>query len=245
LDSFNCKAEKQRRNKVEKFLIAIEGSDGSGKETQSALLQEWFKNNGMKVATVSFPRYKQTAGGWALWEALKGENKDAYNFANVDPYAASQLYSADRRESLPYLQELISTNDVLIFDRYVESNLLHQGGKFFTEKEREDFARWLFNFEYGMLGLPTPQVTVYLELPFDITQKRALMRADAVGGQLDAVECDSSYVRNGYEAGIFYSRKFGWLSIPCVKEDGYELTRSEVHMLVVEKLTQRLELKLV
>jgi dTMP kinase len=228
---------------MKNISIAIEGSDGSGKETQSALLQDWFKGRGMTVATVSFPRYKKTAGGWALWEALKGENKDAYNFANVDPYAASQLYSADRRESLPYLKRLIATHDVLIFDRYVESNLLHQGGKFSTEKEREDFARWLFNFEYGMLELPTPHVTVYLELPFEVTQKRAQMRADSLGGQLDAVERDLDYVRNGYEAGLFYARKFGWLSIPCVKESGYELTRHEVHMLVVVKLMQRLELK--
>jgi dTMP kinase len=178
-----------------------------------------------------------------LWEALKGPNKDVYNFANVDPYAASQLYSADRRESLPHLEQLIQVNDILIFDRYVESNLLHQGGKFPTEEEREKFGRWLYDFEYGMLKLPPPHVTVYLELPFEVSQKRAQLRAQSTGGQLDAVERDLVYVRNGHEAGMFYAKTFNWLSIPCVRDDGYELTRVEVHQLVVEKIRPRLNLK--
>ncbi len=223
-----------------KTLIAIEGSDGSGKETQSSLLKDYFEREGKTVASVSFPRYKKTAGGWALWEAIKGPNKDAYDFANVDPYAASQLYSADRRESLPYLNTLIGENDVIIFDRYVESNLLHQGGKFQTDDEREEFGRWLFNFEYGMLKLPPPIVTVYLELPFEVSQERARKRAEENGGQLDAVERDLNYVRNGHDAGMFYARKFNWLGIQCVRDDGYELNKKEVHDLVIKKITERI-----
>jgi dTMP kinase len=229
---------------MKKILIAVEGSDGAGKETQSSMLREWFLEKGKTVTSISFPRYKQTAGGWALFEALKGENKDAYAFSKLDPYAASLFYAADRRESLPFLVEQINKHDVVIFDRYVESNLLHQGGKFPTDTLREEYGRWLFNLEYGMLKLPSPQETIYLELPFEVSLERARKRAAVNGGQLDAVERDPEYVRKGHEGGIFYAHKFNWLTIPCVRKDGYELTRVEVHQLVVESLKKRLPVSL-
>lgn len=227
---------------MKKILIAIEGSDGAGKETQSALLKEWFASKGLKVGSVSFPRYKQTAGGWSLWEALKGDNKDAYAFSRVEPYAASLPYTADRRESLPFLKQEIEANDVFIFDRYVESNLLHQGGKFATNEEREAYGQWLYNLEYGMLGLPVPHVVVYLQIPFWLSQARAKRRAEETGGQLDAVERDSDYVRKGHEGGIFYAEKFNWEIVDCLKEKR-ELSREEVHAKVVEQLIRRLDLK--
>lgn len=226
-----------------KRLIAIEGSDGAGKETQSALLKEWFTSKGLKVGSVSFPRYKQTAGGWFLWEALKGPEADKYAFSKVEPYAASLPYTADRRESLPFLKQEIEANDVFIFDRYVESNLLHQGGKFATNEEREAYGQWLYNLEYGMLGLPVPHVVVYLRIPFWLSQARASRRAAEIGGKLDAVERDSDYVRMGHEGGIFYAEKFGWEIVDCL-EDSRELSRDEVHAKVVAQLTRRLDLKL-
>lgn len=227
---------------MKKILIAIEGSDGAGKETQSELLKKWFVGKGLKVGSVSFPRYKQTAGGWFLWEALKGDNKDAYTFSTVEPYAASLPYTADRRESLPFLKREIEMNDVFIFDRYVESNLLHQGGKFATNEERDAYGQWLYNLEYGMLGLPVPHVVVYLRIPFWLSQARAERRAQETGGQLDAVERDSDYVRKGHEGGIFYAEKFNWEIVDCL-EEGHELAREEVHEKVVAQLSRRLDLK--
>lgn len=228
---------------MKKTLIAIEGSDGAGKETQSALLKEWFSGKGLKVGSVSFPRYQKTAGGWFLWEALKGPDAAKYNFSKVEPYAASLPYTSDRRESLPFLKREIEENDVYIFDRYVESNLLHQGGKFNTNEEREMYGQWLYNIEYGTLGLPVPHVVVYLRIPFWLSQARAKRRAEESGGQLDAVERDSDYVRKGHEGGIFYAEKFGWEIVDCI-EGERELSREEVHQKVVAQLTRRLDLKL-
>ena len=218
--------------------IAIEGSDGAGKKTQSGMLKDWFTESGKSVTSISFPRYKETAGGWALFEALRGENAKAYDFANVDPYAASLFYSSDRRQSLPYLEELIATHDVVIFDRYVESNLLHQGGKFSTKEERQSFGTWLYELEYNTLALPKPDIVVYLELPFKISQKRAKSRAEELGDKLDAVESDEEYLRNSHEAGIFYAQDFKWLRIPCVGKDGSELTPEEVHQKVINELVR-------
>lgn len=223
-----------------KVVVAIEGSDGAGKETQSDLLVGYFMRREMSVERVSFPRYHQTAGGTFLFEALKGKESERYDFVHVDPLAASLFYAADRWQSLPYLKSLIADNDVVIFDRYVESNLLHQGGKFKTAKEREAFARFLYNLEYGMLALPQPQVILYLKLPFQVSQDRARKRAEGVGGKLDAVESNLEYVKNSHEAGIFYAEHFNWEIVDCVTIDGQELSREEIHSRVVGQLSRRL-----
>ena len=226
--------------KKKALLIAIEGSDGAGKATQTNLLYNYFKKQifqgkNLKVARVSFPRYNQTLGGTLLYEVLKSERADSYGFSKIDPRVASKLYAMDREESLPYLESLIARNDIVIFDRYVESNLLHQGGKFSTNKDRLEFAEWLFRFEYGNIGLPQPDTIMYLALPFSISLRRAELRAQATSSTLDAVEKDKKYVRQGHNAGIFYARHFGWNVVNGVSR-GKELTEIEVHNIILETL---------
>lgn len=209
-------------------LIAIEGSDGAGKDTQTNLLCNRLRSMGLKVGRISFPRYRETLGGRLLYEVLKSERAHQYAFAKADPYAASRLYAIDREESLPYLQGMIEQNDVFIFDRYVESNLLHQGGKFKTEVEQVDFAQWLFGLEYRDIGLPKPDETIYLSIPFWLSRKRAELRAQKNGGKLDAVESDIDYVKQGHEAGEFYAKHFGWKVVDGFI-DGTELSEVDVH----------------
>jgi dTMP kinase len=223
---------------IKALLIAIEGSDGAGKATQTNLLYEYlrkqkFQGKKLKVARVSFPRYNQTLGGTLLHEVLKSDRADRYGFSKTDPYVASKLYAMDREESIPYLESLVARNDVVIFDRYVESNLLHQGGKFSTNKDRLEFAKWLFRFEYGNIGLPQPDSIIYLTLPFSISLKRAELRARATGSKLDAVEKDKKYVRQGHYAGIFYANHFKWDVVDGVT-CGRELTEQEVHTKIRE-----------
>ena len=216
------------------FKIAFEGSDGAGKETQTSLLTKVIFDSGKKVGRVSFPRYQDTVGGNLLHHAL-GKDKNHmpdFSFANLDPYAASLIYAADRRESLPFLNELIANSDVLVFDRYVESNLLHQGGKFKTDDEREKFGKWLFNLEYGMLDLPSPQLTIYLSLPWEVSEARAKARAQGNGLIPDLVEMDKEYLRASHSAGQFYAKHFGWTVIDCY-EYGRELSRDEIHKKVL------------
>jgi dTMP kinase len=218
--------------------IAIEGSDGAGKETQTDLLVKFLEGKGQKVARVSFPRYNQTLGGTLLWEVLKGERSNKYGFSKVDPKVASKLYTMDREESLPYLRDLIEKNDVVIFDRYVESNLLHQGGKFKTRKDRLAFAEWLYKLEYEDIGLPHPNEIVYLALPFWLSRKRAELRAQKTGGKLDAVERDIKYVKAGHEAGIFYAKHFGWHVVECF-QPGVKKVR-EAHELSAEEVSKQI-----
>lgn len=209
-------------------LIAIEGSDGAGKETQTNLLFSLLETQAKKVARVSFPRYNKTLGGTLLFEVMKSERAEAYNFSKVDPKVASKLYAMDREESLPYLQELLQKNDIVILDRYVESNLLHQGGKYKNVEERRAFAEWLFKLEYVDIGLPQPHKIIYLSLPFSISKKRTEFRSQNGGSKLDAVEKDLEYVKAGHEAGIFYAEYFGWTIIEGL-EGNRELTPEEIH----------------
>lgn len=209
-------------------LVVIEGSDGAGKETQTNLLFKYFESQGKKVARVSFPRYNQTLGGTLLYEVLKSERAPKYGFSKVDPRIASKLYTMDREESLPYLHALLENNEIVISDRYVESNLLHQGGKFVDDADKVSFANWLYATEYDEVKLPKPDEIVYLSLPFWLSRKRAELRAQNGGPKLDAVESDIEYVKQGHEAGIFYANHFKWMVIEGV-ENGQEVSAKEIH----------------
>lgn len=218
-------------------VILFEGSDGAGKDTQSARLETYYRESGLKVNRISFPRYNDTRGGEFLYQALKGVNRHDYQFAQADPYEASLYYAADRRQSRGLLLSLMEQVDVLILDRYVESNLLHQGGKMATDEERLKFLSFLYRLEYEMLELPRPDKVVYLSLPPEVSMRRARRRAEATGGTPDAVEENAEYVRQGYLAGHFYASRLGWSVVECVSEDGVrEYEPDEVHDRVLAAL---------
>lgn len=222
------------------ITVAIEGSDGAGKATQTELLASHLMRHGIKVGRVSFPRYEGTPAGKLLFEFFKSKRAMDYDFVHANPKMASRIYAQDRFESLDYLNGLIERNDIVIFDRYVESNLLHQGGKFSSDSERMNFAKWLCDLEYGELKLPQPQLTIYLDLPYTISQERSRKRAEAEGGSLDAVEANIEYVKNGWLAGRLYSSVFNWKVIECIVPSpdsqlvaSYEFTPDEIHSKVM------------
>lgn len=205
---------------IEPCQWAIEGSDGSGKGTLTTNLVNVLRNEmGFRVGRVSFPRYEDTVGGRCLDLVLKSTKAASFNFSTLDPMAASLLYAHDRRESLTFLNDLIYNRDIVIYDRYVDSNLLHQGGKFKTDAERVKFAEWLYRLEYDDLELPRPKNTIYLMLPWEISLRRLKERAVATNDQLDAVEQDLGYMENSHYAGIFYAKHLNWETIDCMNGD--------------------------
>lgn len=218
--------------------VAIEGSDGAGKATQTDKLVKFLRRIGFKVGTLSFPRYTDTPAGRMLFEFMKSPRAHEYDFAHANPKLASRIYAQDRFESKEYILNLIEENDVVIFDRYVESNLLHQGGKMQTDTEIHNFSTWVYCLEYNELGLPKPDVTIYLDLPPEVSRARALKRATETGGSLDAVESDMEYVRNGTRAGRICANFWGWQVVQCVESNqtsglpDYELTPEEIHMKI-------------
>lgn len=224
-----------QNNAKHAIQISIEGSDGAGKKTQTKMLVDRLTSLGYKVASVSFPRYRETWAGKALYELFKSERAEGYDFLNSSPEAGSMLYAADRFESIPWLTELSLYNDFIIYDRAVASNLIHQGGKFQTDKEREKFGDFIENLEYKN-GFPHPDITFFLPLPFEISMRRAEMRALALGEKADVVELDADYMKNSHESGMFYAQKYNWTIVEGF--NGREFSVEEIHEKIWSKVEQ-------
>lgn len=157
-------------------LIVFEGTDGSGKATQSKLLFERLQREGIDCRKLNFPRYGEKSA--ALVELYLGGAFGTHP-SDVNAYAASTFYSVDRYAS--YKQDwgkYYEAGGLLIADRYTTSNAVHQAGKL-PDGEREKYLDWLFGFEYGLLGLPEPSLVFYLDVPTELTEKMMREREQA------------------------------------------------------------------
>ncbi|MCK9568044.1 thymidylate kinase [Candidatus Pacearchaeota archaeon] len=208
-------------------LITIEGTDASGKDTQTTLLCDRLKNEGFFVERNSFPRYN-TPTGKIVGGPLLGKPEISKSYfekpAEVDPKVASAYYVADRRNSLPFIQEILNSGTHLILDRYVESNHGHQGGKIRDPDERLNFFRWLDHLEYNMFELPRPDLTLFLYMPFE----KGIELKSKMGVQLDGVEKDFDYLKNSEESYLQLADFYNWKKIDCVWENGLK-TKENIH----------------
>ena len=143
-------------------LIVIDGGDNVGKATQADLLMRRLISEGMSVGKMDFPRYHQNTFGHLIKESLNGEHGD---FMALDPKITATLYAADRFESKKELEEWMEEGRIIILDRYVSANMLHQGAKIDNPDEREEFLQWLDHVEYEVFGMPRPDLTIYLNVP--------------------------------------------------------------------------------
>lgn len=173
-------------------LIVFEGTDGSGKATQSKLLFERLQREGVDCRKLNFPRYGEKSA--ALVELYLGGAFGTHP-SDVNAYAASTFYSVDRYAS--YKQDwgkYYEAGGLLIADRYTTSNAVHQAGKL-PDGEREKYLDWLFGFEYGLLGLPEPSLVFYLDVPTELTEKMMREREQATNTKADIHEQDEAYLR--------------------------------------------------
>ena len=149
------------------FFIAIDGSDGSGKQTQTKILAEKFSSLGYEVKTISFPQYGKKSAG-IIEEYLNGK----YGHADdVGPYASSIFYATDRFDAKKQINEWLSEDKIVISDRYVSANMGHQGGKIKTKEERKEFFEWLYNLEYEVFQVPKPDINLVLHMNPNISKK--------------------------------------------------------------------------
>lgn len=177
-------------------LIVIEGTDGSGKATQSKLLVDRLVKQGLAVQTLVLPQYGKKSAG-PIEEYLAGK----YGKANeITPYEASVLFAVDHFDAAREIKKMLSHGFVVVMDRYVDSNAGHQGGKLGESRDRERFWRWLYDFEYGLLGIPKPDIVVFLHVPAAVAQKLAEARAKQAGKKLDLHEADMEHLRKAEEA---------------------------------------------
>lgn len=201
-------------------LIVLDGNDGSGKATQSALLVERLKKEGRDAQRVSFPAYDHNFFGAFLGECLAGEHGD---FVNLDPKIASTLYAADRFESTPYITQALEAGKVIVADRFTSSNQMHQGGKISDEKKRIEFLKWLDHLEHQVFHIPRPDQILYLRVPvevsLDLVLKKVAQKNKSLTTSMDVVEQSRHYLEHSHEtANWLATQNPAWTVVECMKD---------------------------
>ncbi len=199
-------------------VIVIEGTDCSGKETQTKLLEERLTESGKKCIRFSFPMYDtptgKIIGGDYLGKPEIGESLFSEGAVNVDPYVVSLYYAADRKYNMPKIQEYLKKDYYVILDRYTTSNLAHQGSKIHDKDERFDMYQWIDKLEYWLLKFPKPDKTIFLHVPYEYSLELRKNRET-----IDEHEKSTEYLKASEEAYVELSELYNWDKIECIKDN--------------------------
>jgi dTMP kinase len=220
-------------------LIIIEGTDCSGKETQSNLLFNKLQKDNIPVYKTSFPMYNtptgDIVGGPYLGKKHIGEGYFKEGAANVDPKVASLYFAADRRYNISKINEMLEQGIHVILDRYVYSNMAHQGGKIHDINERMNMYAWLDILEFKLLELPRADIEIFLHMPSDYA---VILRSNRKE-EPDQHEIDINHLRMAENAYIEIARTYKWNTVECVKDNNVrevENINEEVYQLVKDKI---------
>lgn len=206
-------------------LIVIEGLDGSGKATQAKLLAQTLAENGERVKKITFPDYESDSSALVRMY-LHGEFGSKPG--DVNAYAASAFYAVDRYASFKKdWGEVYQSGGLIIADRYATSNGIHQCSKL-DESEWDEYLKWLDDFEYKKLGIPAPDVVIYLKADTDISQKLMSGRYGGDESKKDIHEGDIEYLKRSQKAAAYCAQKLGWKTVECVR-DGKMRTIEDIH----------------
>ena len=218
-------------------LIVIEGTDGSGKSTQFRLLSQRLEEEGVDFKHLVFPRYSEESS--ALIRMYLG-GQFGSNPSDVNAYAASSFYAVDRYASYKMdWGNWYENGGIILSDRYTTSNAVHQASKE-PEENRKAFWSWLYDFEYDKLGLPQPDLIIYLDVPTDFTEKLMRGRENATGTKADIHEKDMAYLATCRQTGRAAADFYGWTVISCVK-DGQMRTIEDIHEEIYRHIHNCLE----
>ena len=218
-------------------LIVIEGTDGSGKSTQFRLMSERLEKDGIAFKHIVFPRYSEESS--ALIRMYLG-GQFGSKPSDVNAYAASSFYAVDRYASYKMdWGKWYEDGGVVLSDRYTTSNAVHQASKE-QGKSREEYLKWLYEFEYDKLGLPRPDLTIYLDVPTDFTEKMLRGREAATNTKADIHEKDMQYLATCRQCGRDAATFYGWTVIQCVR-DGKMRSIEDIHNEIYAAVKQCLE----
>lgn len=199
-------------------IFVIEGTDGSGKQTQTKLLVENLKSKGKRVITQSFPNYASPSSA-PVKMYLQGDLGE--NATDTDAFQSSVLFAVDRFCTLKQMQTEIENGAYVVFDRYTSSNMLHQACKIQDEKSRIKFLNWLNDFEFNLLKLPKPDKIFFLDIPPEKSIALAHARSELKAGtKKDIHEQDEQYLINSYNCGKQVCQMFNWEVINCLNSQG-------------------------
>ena len=197
-------------------LIVLEGLDGSGKGTQTALLREYLETCGKRVRVIDFPAYGTP--GASLVELYLGGGLGAHP-DDTGAYAASMFFAADRYVSYvnDWKADCDDPDTYVIANRYTTANAYHQISKL-PEAEWDGFLDWLWDFEFRRLGLPVPDRVLLLDMPESVSESLVRKRSRETGAQLDIHEKDTGYLKRCRAAARYVAGKCRWTVVDCAGE---------------------------
>lgn len=200
-------------------IIVNDGSDCSFKETQSKMLCEALERDNIPYLKLSYPDYEsETSALVRMYLAGKfGKNADLIN-----PYIASSFYAVDRIGSfLMNWQELCEQDIVIVMDRYVTSNMIHQASKIEDIDEKNKFLDWLWDMEYSKFGLPIPDEVIFLNMPYENSLDIMKKRDNKITGESskDIHEGNADFIKKSYENSCWIAKKYNWKEVMCVSDE--------------------------
>lgn len=209
-------------------LFVIDGTDGSGKQTQFERLQTRLTEENIDYRTVSFPNYDSPSSS-LLKMYLSGEF--GKNAKDVNAYVASTFFAVDRFATFKKdYEDYYNQGGIILADRYTTANMVHQAGKIQDKAERDKFLKWLWDFEFNIFGLPKPDKVFFLNMPIEVSMKLMENRKNKFTHETkkDIHESDESHLKDSYNAACEVAKDYDWYEIKCVK-DGKLRTIEDIH----------------
>ncbi len=200
-------------------LFVIDGTDGSGKQTQFEKLKEKLDIENIDYRTVSFPNYDSPSSSLVKMY-LSGEfGKTA---KDVSPYIASTFYAVDRFATFKKeYEQYYNDGGIILADRYTTANMVHQAGKIQDKEDRDKFLKWLWDFEFNLFGLPLPTEVFFLNMPVEYSLKLMANRENKFthDTKKDIHESDTSHLIDSYNAACCVAKDYDWYEIKCIKNN--------------------------
>lgn len=220
-------------------LIVIDGTDGSGKTTQFNLLIDRLKKEGHQVQTKDFPQYGKKSAG-AVEEYLNGAYGDA---KSVGPYRASVLFAVDRYDASFEMREWLQQGKIVLCNRYVTANMMHQGGKISSADDRTKYFEWLKELEFNLFEIPKPDINLFLHVPPAIATKLVEKKGhrDYIGGEgKDLHEADMDHQRDTEKTLLELADLLPNTHLVTCAPEGEMLSPEAIHELIWEAVSKEL-----
>lgn len=220
-------------------LFVIDGTDGSGKQTQFDRLKQRLKQDNIDYKVVSFPNYDSPSSALVKMY-LSGEFGS--NAKDVSPYIASTFYAVDRFATYKKdFENYYKNGGIVLADRYTTANMVHQAGKIDDLNERDKFLNWLEDFEFRMFGLPRPSEVFFLNMPPEKSLELIKSRENKFSHTQvkDIHEKDANHIISSYNAACYVSKKYGWYKVDCIK-DGELRSIDDIHNEIYEEVKKHI-----
>ena len=211
------------------MLISIEGTDSSGKQTQAKMLYDYFLEKGMNVRQISFPDYKSDSSALVKMYLNGDFGKEP---GDVSAQVASIFFACDRFASFrTSWKKYYDQGDIIISDRYTSSNIINQASKIENYDERLKFIDWIENMEYSVFVIPEPDITIFLNMPYEKSLELMKNRNNKISGEKskDIHESNRDYLKKSYENAVDICNRLSWNKIDCVGSYGNIKTPEAIH----------------